>query len=504
MKHYSIISFLLFAVSSQTTGQNIFCTRIGGPSSDYGCSIIQTADGGYVAVGETESFGAGNHDMFFSKTDSAGILIWSKTFGTSDSEGACDIQADANGDLAIIGYHTNNYFQIYPFFLKVDNATGNFISSKKYDGFYSQHPLTRPMEQFRLIKTASGYLFYDRGDNIFSILNNNFDLQYSKTIDSILIKQIIQTQDGGLAIIGCRVAINGIDSAMDVVKIDSAANFQWAYTYGGCEGKSLIQLNNGNYLIIGSYYNGNSYSDNYLFYLNSNGQPIWTKDSFGGEAIKLINTSDDGIVMEMYDGSTYMKLIKIDTIPFLQWAKTINSTGRGRSIIETLDNGFCAIASSTNQGGGNADMKLIKVDDAGTSCCFLPLNISFGNPPISMSPRIRIVSDTVLSSSFSSIGTMGIHGTPTIICSVTDLQGFAETNDFIIFPNPNNGLFTIQCKNDFQNAWIDIYNLMGENKFSTTVNKNDELIRVNNVVSGIYVIKIFQESKITTRKLIIE
>jgi len=58
-------------IKTDSTGDTIW-TKTYHESGDYGQSVAQTADGGYVVVGSTRSFGAGNIDVYLIKTNCAG------------------------------------------------------------------------------------------------------------------------------------------------------------------------------------------------------------------------------------------------------------------------------------------------------------------------------------------------------------------------------------------------------------------------------------------------
>lgn len=79
----------------------------GGTGTEYGSSIALTSDGGYVIGGYTDSFGAGNTDVWMIKTDSYGNAQWTRTFGGSAADGALTphgIAQTADGGYVITSY----------------------------------------------------------------------------------------------------------------------------------------------------------------------------------------------------------------------------------------------------------------------------------------------------------------------------------------------------------------------------------------------------------------
>ena len=73
----AIIFFLVYLNSAAQAGWE---KTYGGPDSDYGRSVQQTKDGGFIIAGSTNSFGAGEADVYLVKTDALGKMEWQKTF----------------------------------------------------------------------------------------------------------------------------------------------------------------------------------------------------------------------------------------------------------------------------------------------------------------------------------------------------------------------------------------------------------------------------------------
>jgi hypothetical protein len=77
----------------------------GGDRRDVALSIQQTGDGGYVAAGWTDSFGAGlgDWDSWVLKLRSDGTVEWQKTYGGGGSDDANSIQQTSDGGYIVAG-----------------------------------------------------------------------------------------------------------------------------------------------------------------------------------------------------------------------------------------------------------------------------------------------------------------------------------------------------------------------------------------------------------------
>jgi len=96
----------VFKITS--TGAIEWQKTYGGAQSDNSFSITQTSDQGYIVAGSTNSFGAGNSDVWVFKISSTSTIEWQKTYGGSSSDVAYYINQTSDGDY-IIGARTVSY-----------------------------------------------------------------------------------------------------------------------------------------------------------------------------------------------------------------------------------------------------------------------------------------------------------------------------------------------------------------------------------------------------------
>ena len=91
-------------VKTDTAGIMEWNRYFGGSDADRGCSVQQTTDGGYILTGYTGSSGAGLYDMLLIKTDSSGHEQWNRTFGGSGRDYGNSVRQTEDGGFIVTGY----------------------------------------------------------------------------------------------------------------------------------------------------------------------------------------------------------------------------------------------------------------------------------------------------------------------------------------------------------------------------------------------------------------
>ena len=213
----------IYLIKTDGSGIEQWSQTFGGASSDYSYSVQQSTDGGYIITGYTYSFGNGSADVYLIKTDGNGIEQWSQTFGGTDADGGTSVQKTTDGGYIITGYtHSNLYL------LKTDgNGT----------------------EQWNQTFGGTGY---DGGSSV------------------------QQTTDGGYIITGYTSSFGNGDFDVYLIKTDGNGTEQWSQTFGGTSndyGMSVQQTTDGGYIITGyteSFGNGND-EDVYLIKTDGSG-----------------------------------------------------------------------------------------------------------------------------------------------------------------------------------------------------------------------------------------
>ena len=111
-------------IKTDSLGAMTWDATYGGAGDDVGHSMEQSSDGGYVIVGETSPFGSDDEDVFLVKTDSLGNAMWERTFGGSLPDVGYSVQQAADGGYIIVGKTRSFGLGVYDVYLIKTDENG--------------------------------------------------------------------------------------------------------------------------------------------------------------------------------------------------------------------------------------------------------------------------------------------------------------------------------------------------------------------------------------------
>ena len=357
-------SYDAWVVKLDSSGNIIWKKILGGSGADMAYSVQQVNDGGYILAGYTDSNDgdvSGNHggyDAWIIKLDESGNVVWQRTLGGSNSDGAYSIQQTFDGGYIVAGYTSSN------------------------DGDVSG---TRKGEDFWIVK-----------------LSKNGNIVWQNAIEKFgddEAQSVQQTNDGGYIVVGYTVS-SGEDlhkggKVYWVIKLDSSGNTLWKKEFGGTNddiAQSVQQTNDGGYIVagytwsnIGDVSGNHGGWDYWVIKLDENGNLAWQVPLGGSDydyAYSVQQTSDGGYIVagqarssdkdvSRNHGGYDAWVVKLDKNGNIVWEKAFGGTNYdGAFSVQQASDGNYVMAgyTSSNDGDvpeshGNYDFWIVKFAD---------------------------------------------------------------------------------------------------------------------------------------------
>jgi hypothetical protein len=333
------LSQMVWLIKTDADGNRVWDRIFGGPRNDIGYSVQQSVDGGYIIAGSTESFGSGGKDLWLIETDDKGKEIWNKTFGGSSDDWGHSVQQTNDGGYIIAGsmYSYNRAHLSQMVWLIKTDANGNEVWNKIFGG-------PRDDWGYSVQQTNDGgYIIVGAtksfGENDNSALwliktdpngNEIWDRTFSGPADAVGYS-VQQTNDGGYIIAGSRESVtNGIE-LLWLIKTDENGLKVWDKTFSGLEddvGNSIQQTSDGEYIVTGSKETpGGGNQDLWLIKVDAGGNEIWDKsfDGSGWNEGKSVQQTKDGGYILAGSNYSYNQRDKNSVV----WLIKTNSNGNG-------------------------------------------------------------------------------------------------------------------------------------------------------------------------------
>ena len=124
----------MYLLRIDDSGTELWSRTFGGERNDAALGVVETDDGGFLLCGYTESVGAGGRDMYLVKTDQFGVLVWERAFGDVGTDSGCAvIKAKDGGYLAVGESDSGGREPLGAYIVKLDN-NGDLEWEVRYGG----------------------------------------------------------------------------------------------------------------------------------------------------------------------------------------------------------------------------------------------------------------------------------------------------------------------------------------------------------------------------------
>lgn len=357
---------------------------------NYAPSVI-VEDDGYVWVGYSDAFGAGNLDFLIVKLDKDGGLLWSRAIGGPQKDEAYTIEKTPDGGYFIAGFTELSHER---------PETGDVVALKLRSDLSLEWAKTigtipgsaerafsgRRTEDGGYVITAATDLndATSKRDVLIVKLNAGGGLEWAKTIGGPRIDHgsgIIRTQDGGYAIAGLTHSGGAGGQDALVLKLDKDGDLEWAKAIGGPGLESdnwdgIRQTQDGGFVIGGATKSfGVSNEAFYFAKLQSDGSLEWAKviDSGNRDACWTVTPTTDGgyIAGGVYESNPRtdpgnVLLVRLDKNANFLWAtKLADSTFQEIEEVKEIESGYVIAGVTNSLGLHRGDFLVAKLDTTG-------------------------------------------------------------------------------------------------------------------------------------------
>lgn len=396
-QRYSEVNGKLASTTTHSIRDNedaIWIQSFGGADAEGGRCVSETTDGGFIIAGYTYSFGAGNSDVYLIKTDADGNELWSNTFGGTGWEYGNSVCQSADGGFIVAGYTTSLGAGSKDVYLIKTDAEGNELWSTTFGGAGVDIGMS-------VCETSDDHLLicgytesYGAGENnVYLIKADAFgDTIWTQTYGGDgpeTMDEVHETSDGNYIMVGASGSYSENYDAY-LIKTDSDGNVIWSSLYdaAGADGgydraNSVAQTSDAGYIIAGD---SNAPDICGVYFIKTDGEGNELNHTFLGNSFydygnSILESSDSGYLIcgATKDGTTTKNdvyVAKLNSDGDAIWTNSFgdeNGSEWGSSIYESSDGNYVIVGQTESYGAGSFDVWLLKIPN--------PLHIDFEAVP---------------------------------------------------------------------------------------------------------------------------
>ncbi|MEO8150327.1 MAG: T9SS type A sorting domain-containing protein [Bacteroidia bacterium] len=459
MKKILFLCFIVLNIYNSTYAQITFRTTYQGIGAEKGYSVEVCADG-YLIVGSTNSFGAGQNDVLVIKTDLNGTPVWKKNYGGFNNDLGLKVKKINDGNFIIAGI-TNSFTtdSMNFYILKID-STGGLLWSGIFGG-PNQDSATSFIQTYDnglLVVGSTTSIGAGNRDVYLLKLDAAGNYLWAKAIGNSgndIATAVLEMSDHGFLITGYTDGFGFGGNTPFLLRTDSVGIVQWVKTYHlptwsspkDSRAYDIIEGFSNDYIFVGQECCGFiGDGRHFVIDVDSLGNPYWMKDyqfnSGASSARSVIKTLDGKFLVGGIYSWGQTQLLKINTLGAVVWDYYYNA-GEGYEVKSTPDNQ--CVFTGYEAAAGDYKMFLIKPRADGTLNC--QSNPTFTAMLSNITPAIASQTFTSTMTNFNLIdscivSTSGISFTT--LCINTNIENIQTDKSFSIYPNPANDLITLK------------------------------------------------------------
>lgn len=511
-------TILLIAASTffkTTKAQFVFQKSYFNNSNEQLNCIIQTQDGGFAAVGQSYST-INQNDVWLLKTNANGDIENSKIYSTSGNEIATSIAQLSNGDYLICGTSTATASSITTqIFVSRLDSLGNIIWSKTYDAIKNETAksliVTINNEILVAGSTTSVGIAYPKG--LLLALDINGNQLWSKVytqINTQSFNKVIQTSDGGYLAVGSIVLFGNTDKDIVVTKVDVNGNYQWSNSYGDLsdeEAFDAIQVGTDYFLTGYTASAGAGSRDMYIIRLDTNGnilngrvvgtgfsETAFNIHLFDPSTLVITGYSEFSIAQPIREVNTILKSdLNLNVFQAIYLGDTLSQSHVVSSVVTNL--GKVAMAGFyVQQGQPNTSGLIAQNNLSYSQACneYYPIIATASYIPNTNTQNY--VANATLTEQNLVFNTSNPVTFLNSICFTTAIAATKTHNEIEVFPNPVSADLQLVIPAEFEDASIIITTVNGCVLISKE-NQKMKSINVSSLSAGIYFIQVKTPSK---------
>lgn len=329
----AVFSLAVSFVHGQNLPELVWSKNYPAIYSDFARHIVPTRDGGFVIVGDSQSYGPGIISTMLVKCDSIGEMEWYQVYGGDSYDLPYAVIQTPDDGFLIATYTTSFEPEGTNIRLIKTNATGE--------------------EQWAsLLPNSNGCIIANTGC-------------------------LVQTADQGYMVAGYGWRPPNANQIV-LFKINQDGEYMWAKEIGGDDddyGANIQPTADGNYMLAGHTYSyGSGKCDGYLVKVDENGDELWSaaygEDNF--DSFYFVRPTSDGGYIAVGSTQSYGKseqgfVVKTDAEGTVEWTAAVGGAGNEgfEGVVETANKEFLLSGMTNSFGNGEHDLYLVRLSQTG-------------------------------------------------------------------------------------------------------------------------------------------